>query len=87
MVKTALVLVVPMSEELEVVTPIDTLRRAGVEVTVAGLKSGSEIALSRDVIIIPEKSLKEALASNSAPFDAVILPGGRVGSLEFVEVK
>lgn len=108
MSKTALVIIAEASEEMETVTPIDTLRRAGVqehclynnqkieqaanctnlylkvEVTVAGLNGTGPITLSRKVLILAEKSLKEALSSG--PYDAIIFPGGLIGSKEFVNV-
>lgn len=54
------------------------------EVTVAGVTGAGNIVMSRNVIVGAEKSLKDALAS--APFDAVILPGGLKGAEAFAEV-
>jgi len=83
MAKTALVIIANGSEEIEAVTPIDTLRRAGVEVTVAGLTGAGNVIMSRNVIVGAEKSLKDALTSG--PFDAIILPGGLKGAEAFAE--
>ena len=63
-------------EELEAVSVIDILRRAQVEVTVAGLKDGP-VRGSRQTVIVPDKSLDDALAVS---YDMVVLPGGIPGS-------
>uniref|UniRef100_A0A0K8SSL6 DJ-1/PfpI domain-containing protein n=2 Tax=Lygus hesperus TaxID=30085 RepID=A0A0K8SSL6_LYGHE len=76
--KKAVVLLAPGSEEMEAVITIDVLRRAGVNVTVAGLVGKEATKCSRDVVIVPDTSLDEAL--KCGPYDAVILPGGLGGS-------
>ena len=48
-----LVPLAPGCEELEAVTIIDLLRRAGIEVVSAGLESGP-VRASRGVILVPE---------------------------------
>ena len=63
-------------EELEAVTIIDLLRRAGIEVVVAGLKQGP-IHASHGVTILADCSLDEALQQE---YDMVVLPGGAGGS-------
>jgi len=63
-------------EELEAVTIIDLLRRAGIEVNTAGLEAGPDEA-SRGVVLIPDMTLDEAL---SIDYDMVVLPGGGPGS-------
>ena len=64
------------SEELEAVTVIDLLRRAGIDVTVAGLISGP-VTMSRKTVILPDLSLDEALQHD---YDMVVLPGGLPGA-------
>lgn len=59
-------------EEIEAVTIIDVLRRAEVEVTVAGLTPGVLVG-SRGIKIEPDVSL-EGLAADG--FDLIVLPGG-----------
>ncbi len=63
-------------EELEAVTVIDLLRRAGIEVVVAGLKPGP-VKASRGVNLLPDTDLDQALQS---PYDLVVLPGGLPGA-------
>jgi 4-methyl-5(b-hydroxyethyl)-thiazole monophosphate biosynthesis len=63
-------------EELEAVTIVDLLRRAGVEVVTAGLKPGV-VRASRGVQLVPDVTLDEALADE---YDMVVLPGGMPGA-------
>lgn len=63
-------------EELEAVTIIDLLRRANVEVTVAGLQEGP-VTASRGVVLMPETTLEAVLDQD---FDLVVLPGGLGGA-------
>src|SRR3569832_119564 len=65
-------------EELEAVTVIDLLRRAGIEVVSAGLGArGEAVRASRGTVLIPDSSLDEALAQE---YDMVVLPGGLRGA-------
>lgn len=63
-------------EELEAVTIVDLLRRAGIEVVTAGLKDGT-VTASRGVRIVPDMTLDQALRLD---FDMVALPGGLPGA-------
>jgi len=63
-------------EELEAVTIIDLLRRAGIEVTVAGLQAGP-VQASRGVVLVPDMTLDEAMTQE---YDMLVLPGGLPGS-------
>jgi 4-methyl-5(b-hydroxyethyl)-thiazole monophosphate biosynthesis len=74
--KTALVLFADGSEELEAVSVINILRRAGVNVTVAGLHGGP-LRGSRGTVLVPDATLDEALTRQ---YDMVVLPGGQPGS-------
>jgi 4-methyl-5(b-hydroxyethyl)-thiazole monophosphate biosynthesis len=62
-------------EEIEAVTVIDVLRRAGVEVTVAGTDAGP-IAGSRGIQLKPDRLLDDV---KSKDFDMIVLPGGTKG--------
>ncbi|MDH4233739.1 MAG: DJ-1/PfpI family protein, partial [Gallionella sp.] len=74
--KTALVLFADGSEELEAITVVNILRRAGVTVTLAGLKEGA-LRGSRGVVLLPDTAL-DAVQHDS--FDMVVLPGGQPGT-------
>ena len=63
-------------EELEAVTIVDLLRRAGVEVVTAGLKPGV-VKASRGVQLVPDVTLEAVLQDD---FDMVVLPGGMPGA-------
>jgi 4-methyl-5(b-hydroxyethyl)-thiazole monophosphate biosynthesis len=73
---SALVILADGFEEIEAVTPIDVLRRAEVEVTVAGLNS-HRAAGAHGVDFVGDCELD---AVSEKTFDAVILPGGMPGS-------
>ncbi|XP_050712886.1 Parkinson disease protein 7-like [Eriocheir sinensis] len=76
--KTALVLLAEGAEEMEAVIAIDVLRRGGVKVTVGGVGGAGSVLCSRDVVLLPDMSLEEAVAKG--PYDAVVLPGGLKGA-------
>jgi 4-methyl-5(b-hydroxyethyl)-thiazole monophosphate biosynthesis len=71
-----LVPLAPGCEELEAVTIIDLLRRAGIEVVTAGLESGP-VRASRGVTLLPDTDLDSVLADD---FDMIVLPGGLPGA-------
>jgi 4-methyl-5(b-hydroxyethyl)-thiazole monophosphate biosynthesis len=64
-------------EELEAVTIIDLLRRAGLTVTVAGLGGVQPFKASRGVWLLPEVALDDVLHES---FDLLVLPGGQPGT-------
>ncbi len=74
--KKALVLLAPGFEEIEVVTVIDLLRRAGIEVTVAGTVDGPVTGRSH-IRMFADISLD---AVSGCPFDVLVLPGGQPGT-------
>lgn len=63
-------------EELEAVTVIDLLRRAGIDVVSAGLAAGP-VSASRGVTLLPDTLLDDVLDQT---FDMVVLPGGQPGA-------
>ena len=63
-------------EELEAVTIIDLLRRAGITVVTAGLDAEPVVA-SHGTRLLPDCTLDEALEHD---YDMVVLPGGQPGS-------
>lgn len=74
--KRVAVLLAPGFEEIEAVTVIDVLRRAGLEVTAAGTVAGP-IRASRGVVVVPDATLDAVVGR---VFDAVVLPGGGPGA-------
>ncbi|HLP96903.1 MAG TPA: DJ-1 family glyoxalase III [Sideroxyarcus sp.] len=74
--KSVLIPIANGSEELEAVSMLDILRRAGIDAVSASL-DGHPIRGSRGTMIIPDTSLDEALKRN---FDMVALPGGQPGT-------
>jgi 4-methyl-5(b-hydroxyethyl)-thiazole monophosphate biosynthesis len=69
------------SEEMEAVIIIDILRRADFDVTIASISEKLEITASRGVKIVADTLWKEI---NPNEFDAIILPGGAVGTDNFI---
>ncbi|MBF0111004.1 MAG: DJ-1/PfpI family protein [Magnetococcales bacterium] len=63
-------------EELEAVTIIDILRRADIDVVIAGLREGP-VRGSRRTVIVPDVVLDLVVDDG---FDAIVLPGGMPGS-------
>lgn len=63
-------------EEIEAVTVIDVLRRADLQVTVAGLQDGL-ITGSHEITLKPDVTLDEI---QPGEFDMVVLPGGLPGT-------
>lgn len=73
---SALVLFAQGSEELEAITVVNILRRAGVNVTLAGLQAGP-LHGSRQTTLLPDSTLDEALKH---VYDMLVLPGGQPGT-------
>ena len=73
---SVLVPLAPGCEELEAVTVVDLLRRAGIEVVTAGLDA-QPVKASRGMTLLPDMTLEMALQQR---FDMVVLPGGQPGA-------
>jgi len=76
MSKRVLVLLAEGFEEIESVTVIDILRRAGAEVTTAGL-TGKSVTGSYQITVIANNLLDEV---KDQDFDLIVLPGGMPGA-------
>jgi len=76
-VKTVCVPLAPGFEEIEAVTMIDVLRRAGITVMVAGTELGP-IRGSHGITITPDTTIDQVDAD---ALDMVALPGGMPGTL------
>jgi 4-methyl-5(b-hydroxyethyl)-thiazole monophosphate biosynthesis len=63
-------------EELEAITVVDLLRRAGVTVVTAGLDD-KPVQASRGMTLVPDMTLDAALTQE---YDMVVLPGGLPGA-------
>jgi 4-methyl-5(b-hydroxyethyl)-thiazole monophosphate biosynthesis len=74
--KRVLILLAPGFEEIEAVTTIDILRRAGIEVTVAGTMEGP-IEGSRRVKLLADFSIDKVAGGD---YDMIVLPGGQPGT-------
>jgi 4-methyl-5(b-hydroxyethyl)-thiazole monophosphate biosynthesis len=93
MTKKAVVLLAEGFEEVEAVTPIDYLRRAGIEVTIAAIGGGLAVKGARGITVNADTTLGE-LAQKAAAhsslltahcsllteYDAVVIPGGMPGA-------
>jgi 4-methyl-5(b-hydroxyethyl)-thiazole monophosphate biosynthesis len=71
----ALIFLATGFEEIETVTVIDVLRRAGVDVTVAGLTPNVTEG-KHGMKVIPDKSIDDVAVED---FNAVVVPGGNPG--------
>ncbi|MDI6810780.1 MAG: DJ-1/PfpI family protein [archaeon] len=75
MAKNAVLFLATGFEEIEAISIVDTLRRAGVEVTIAGLQAGA-IEGAHGIKVVPDTTIGEIEIEK---FDSVILPGGNPG--------
>jgi 4-methyl-5(b-hydroxyethyl)-thiazole monophosphate biosynthesis len=71
--KRALLILSEGFEEIEAVTPLDLLRRAGVEAVSASAGAGLLVAGARGIGVQADRMLDDCLGET---FDMVILPGG-----------
>ncbi|KRT85851.1 hypothetical protein AMK59_439 [Oryctes borbonicus] len=83
MSKRALIFLAPGYEELEFISAVDILRRAGIDVSIAGIPDKNPVLSARNVAIVPDISLSEAF--NAGTFDVLLLPGGLGGSKAMAE--
>jgi protein deglycase len=76
MKKTVLVPIAPGIEEIEAVTIVDVLRRAGAEVVVASV-ADLQVVASRGVKLTADKRIADCARQS---FDLIALPGGMPGA-------
>jgi 4-methyl-5(b-hydroxyethyl)-thiazole monophosphate biosynthesis len=74
--KKVLIPLAPGFEEVEALTCVDILRRAGAEVTLAGTIEGEIIG--RNLIKVSPDTLLESVKTEN--FDMIVLPGGALGT-------
>lgn len=82
MPKSALVILADGFEEIEAVSCIDILRRAQIQLTIAGL-SDIKIRSARNLIVTADKTLDEI----KPEFDACVIPGGGTGAKNIAASK
>jgi len=88
MTKKALVLLADGFEDVEAVTPIDYLRRAGIEVTTASISESLTVTSKWGGIkVIAASTLTEIVKQGTGGYDAVILPGGMPGAANLAASK
>ena len=80
-----LVILATGAEEMETVISVDVLRRAGLEVILAGLEGEEAVVCSRNVKLVPDTSL--AAARGQGPFSCILLPGGGPGAAALAASK
>ena len=83
MPKKAIVLLAEGFEEVEAITPIDYLRRAGIDVTSAAIGEKLTVKGSHNIEISADTRLKNLLEEGnlkSSVWDLVVVPGGLPGS-------
>lgn len=70
-------------EEIEAITPIDLLRRAGVDVFSVGV-TGKEVTGSHGITVVADITVDEA---NPGQLDMIVLPGGNPGYINLEKNK
>ena len=78
--KRVLVLLAEGFEEVEAITPIDYLRRAGITVTIAAIGDVLTVKGSHGVQISADTCLKSLLGEGHSAWDGVVVPGGLPGT-------
>ncbi|XP_026194240.1 protein DJ-1 homolog B [Cyclospora cayetanensis] len=78
MPKTALVALANGAEDIEFITPVDVLRRAGFKVVVASVGNHMAVKTAQGVHIEGEVLLKDI--PESKHFDVIVIPGGSKGA-------
>lgn len=73
MTKRVLCLLFPGFEEIETITPIDLLRRAGAKVILASVTGESSVTGRSELTLLADLSLEEVIRD---PFDLLLIPGG-----------
>ena len=90
MAKKVVLLLAEGFEEVEAVTPIDYLRRAGIEVTVAALGEKTAVTGSHGIKLTADTLLNGLSAGGKfelSGLDGVIVPGGLPGSVNLAASK
>ena len=88
MAKKAIVLLADGFEDVEAVTPVDYLRRAGIDVTTVSISDNLTVT-SRwgGIKVIADTTLANLQTGGQSGFDAVIIPGGLPGATNLAASK
>jgi 4-methyl-5(b-hydroxyethyl)-thiazole monophosphate biosynthesis len=84
MSKRALITVADGVEDLEVVTLIDVLRRADIEVLVASIETRRMVSCAHGTRLTADAMLVDVLAQD---FDLIVLPGGMPGAQNLADYQ
>jgi 4-methyl-5(b-hydroxyethyl)-thiazole monophosphate biosynthesis len=90
MPKKVIVLLAGGVEEVEAVTPIDYLRRAGLELTTAAIGKNRVVTGSHGIPLTADATLEELAGEGRAgagSWDAILLPGGMPGAANLAASK
>jgi len=88
MAKNAIVLLAEGFEEVEAVTPIDYLRRAGITVTIAAVGGNLSVKGARGITVNADVLLRDIIKQGgTAAFDVVVIPGGMPGATNIAASK
>jgi 4-methyl-5(b-hydroxyethyl)-thiazole monophosphate biosynthesis len=74
-------------EEVEAVTPIDYLRRAGLELSTVAIGEDRLVTGAHGVPVAADLTLGELAKKGAGPWDAVLLPGGMPGASNIADSK
>uniref|UniRef100_A0A1B0A5B0 DJ-1_PfpI domain-containing protein n=1 Tax=Glossina pallidipes TaxID=7398 RepID=A0A1B0A5B0_GLOPL len=80
--KSAVIVFANGAEEMEVVIPADVLRRAKVDVVLAGLCDKKPVKCTKGLVIVPDCYMKDL---ENRKFGAIILPGGQESNQAMAE--
>ncbi|MBR4026230.1 MAG: DJ-1/PfpI family protein [Lachnospiraceae bacterium] len=69
-------------EEIEALTVVDIVRRAGIEITMISITDDLKVTSSHNVSFLAEITAKEA---DYDSFDGIVLPGGMPGTIHLKE--
>ena len=78
--KRVLVPIADGTEEIEVVTVVDVLRRAGAEVVLASVEEEDRVVCSRGVKIEADCNIKAVTGRQGKDWDLIAIPGGMPGA-------
>jgi len=85
--KKAVVFIANGTEEIEVITPVDYLRRAAVQVNLVAVGPSRTVAGSHGVSINADMTFESYLSAGEELPDAVVVPGGMPGTTNIAECR